>query len=81
MLLMIGAQSAIIWTSVVCFRVESIRGLRRFVVITDVLIIWDIIRDQDFRLPVLRTTLQHVDLFIFKYDFSIDSLEAFRTET
>jgi hypothetical protein len=81
MLLVIRTQPAIIRTPIVRFGIEDIRSLRRFVVIPDVLIIRNIIRDQYLRLAMLSATLEHVHLVVFKNYFGIDAFQAFGTKT
>lgn len=63
-----------------CFGIECIRGLRRFVVVPDVLVVLDVVGDEDFRWSVFGASLEHVNLSFVEHDLGVDTFQAFMAE-
>jgi hypothetical protein len=77
MLLMVGAETAIVGTSKFHWSVEMLRHLRRLdEYLTATAIVVDIVGHEHALKTMLGTPLQHVDTIVFKYDFGVDPAKA-----
>lgn len=71
MLLMIGAETTIIGAPIMGLGVEGLGVFRGLVVIPNVLVIGDVVRNQHLGVSVFLATFEHVDLSVLEYDLGI----------
>lgn len=74
MLLMVGAKATVIRTAVMRFCVEFIGRFGRFVVVSNILVVSNIVSNQDFRIAMIRTSFQHEYFFVLKNNFRVNAL-------
>jgi hypothetical protein len=79
-LLVICTKAAIVRAAVMHIGIKTQRGFRRFIIIADVLIVFNICGNDYFMKPMLGAGLQHIHLAILKYYFSIYALKAYRAK-
>jgi len=80
MLLMIAAQAAIVWTTIVNTGIKAERRFRWLVIVTDVFVVFYIGSDDYLMKSMVWAGLQHVHLAILKNYFGVYAFQAFRAQ-